>query len=240
MNPAVTGPGLPHRSGSEAQGDAAEPVRVAIVDDDPLVRTALAAILGAEADLSVVGEAGDGADVPDLVSRCRPDVVLMDVRMPHVDGIAATARLASRSGPAVIVITTFEHDSYVYDALRAGARGFVLKRARPAELVAAVRLVATGEGLLFPEAIRSLAAAAAPARPQPPEWAATMTAREREVLALVARGLTNAEMAAALTVSTETVKTHVSALLAKSGARDRTGLVVAAYDGGLVRPGGDT
>lgn len=234
----MTGGAVPGRAATSDAPLVPGAIRVVIVDDDTLVRTGLAAILSAEADLEVVGEAGDGADVPDLVARTHPDVVLMDVRMPRVDGIAATARLTARGGPAVVVITTFEHDSYVYDALRAGARGFVLKRARPAELVAAVRLVATTDALLFPEAIRGLAGLAV-AAPQPPAWAMALTAREREVLALVARGMTNAEVAQALVVSAETVKTHVSALLAKAGARDRTALVIAAYDGGLVRPGPD-
>ena len=182
-----------------------------------------------------MGEAGDGADVPDLVERVRPDVLLMDVRMPRVDGIAATARLAALGGPAVIVITTFEHDSYVYDALRAGARGFLLKRARPAEIADVVRVVARSDALLFPEAIRALAR---PVVGERPAWACRLTARESEVLVLVARGLTNQEIAGELVVSPETVRSHVSALLGKAGARDRTALVIAAYDGGVVPVGG--
>ncbi len=208
-------------------------IRVALVDDDPLVRTGLTVILGAEPDLDIVGEAGDGADVPALIDSCAPDVVLMDVRMPGIDGIAATRQLTARpDAPAVVVITTFEHDSYVADALRAGARGFVLKRAPVEQLVAAVRVAATTDAVLFPASIRDLVARddAAPA----PAWVARLTDRERDVLDLVARGHTNAEIGACLYVGAETVKTHVGSLLAKSGARDRTALAIAAHEGGLV------
>ncbi len=214
-------------------------IRVAVVDDDALVRLGLGAVLGAEPDIEVVGEAGDGADVPDLVARTRPDVVLMDVRMPRIDGIAATATLTARPDPpSVVVITTFEHDAYVYEALRAGARGFVLKRARPGDLLRVIRTVASTDALVFPEAIRELAARSAPAGAGRAAWADRCTPRELDVLELLARGHSNAEIAAGLFIGVETVKSHVKSLLEKAGARDRTGLVIAAYDGGLVHPRG--
>lgn len=214
-------------------------IRVAVVDDDALVRLGLSAVLGAEPDIEVAGEAGDGADVPDLVARTRPDVVLMDVRMPRIDGIAATATLTARPDPpAVVVITTFEHDASVYEALRAGARGFVLKRARPDELLRVIRTVAATDALVFPEAIRELAARSAPADPRRAAWADRCTPRELDVLELLARGHSNAEIADGLFIGVETVKSHVKSLLDKAGARDRTALVVAAYDAGVVRPRG--
>jgi DNA-binding NarL/FixJ family response regulator len=204
-----------------------------VVDDDDLVRSGLAAILDLEPDIEVVGQGSDGIDVPGLVARSRPAVVLMDVRMPRVDGIAATARLAERpDGPAVVVITTFESDEAVHDALLAGARGFVLKRARPEELLAAVRVVARTESLVFPNAIRRVAAARRTA--VKPAWAHRLTARECEVLTLVARGQTNAEVAESLVVSVETVKSHLRSLLAKSGSRHRTELVVRCYEAGIL------
>ncbi len=208
-------------------------IRVAVVDDDHLVRTGLATIIDLEPDLTVVGQGTDGLDVDALVAGSAPDVVLMDVRMPKLDGIAATRRLTVRGGgPAVVVITTFENDDHVLDALLAGARGFVLKRATPEELLTAIRTVARTESLVFPEAIRRVAGR--PATDAAPVWAGRLTERERDVLALVAEGMTNAEVAAALFVSPETVKTHLSSLLAKSGSRHRTELVVRAFQGGLV------
>ncbi|WP_404385525.1 response regulator transcription factor [Knoellia locipacati] len=217
-----------------AAGDAADQViRVAVVDDDDLVRSGLVAIIGLEGDIEVVGEGADGADVPSLVARSSPDVVLMDVRMPHIDGIAATAALASREGgPAVVVLTTFENDSYVRDALLAGARAFVLKRATPEQLLMTVRTVARTEALVFPEAIRSVAVPHASTRA--PRWVGRLTAREREVMAEMARGSTNSEIAESLFISLETVKSHVRSLLAKSGARHRTELVVRAYESGML------
>ncbi|MFI2508145.1 response regulator [Streptomyces sp. NPDC018972] len=219
------------------------PVTVLLVDDEPLVRAGLRAVLEAQPDIEVVGEAADGAAVIPLVRRLRPDVVAMDVRMPLLDGIEATRALLRSvdAPPKILVVTTFENDEYVYGALRAGADGFLLKRARPAEIVHAVRLVAEGESLLFPASVRRLAA----------EYAdddgnraardvlerARLTGREEEVLRLMARGLTNAEIAARLVVGTETVKSHVSAVLAKLGARDRTQAVIAAYESGFVAPG---
>lgn len=210
-------------------------IRLLVVDDDALFRAGLIAVLGTEPDLEVVGEAADGAEVREALDRAPVDVVLMDVHMPRVDGIDATRRIVARpDAPRVLVLTTFENDEYVAEALRAGAHGFVLKRARPDELARAIRTVAAGDSLLFPDAVRRLVGG--PRRRRAP-WADRLTAREREVLALVARGLSNAEIAATLYVSAETVKTHVSALLAKAGARDRTGIVVAAYSGGLIEPG---
>jgi DNA-binding NarL/FixJ family response regulator len=212
--------------------------RVLLVDDDALIRAGVRAVLGAEPDLEVVGEAADGAEVVPLARRLRPDVVLMDVRMPAVDGIRATELLLrGDDAPRVLVLTTFENDEYVYDALRAGAAGFLLKRVPPQEIVDAVRLVARGESLLFPASIRRLAEQYAPAaspRPALPD----LTSREAEVLALVAAGRTNAEIATELVLGVETVKTHVANLLAKLGARDRTQAVIAAYESGFVSPGG--
>jgi DNA-binding NarL/FixJ family response regulator len=209
-------------------------IRVLIADDEDLVRGGLRAILDAEDDLTVVGEAASGAEVIPMVRQCEPDVVLMDVRMPAVDGLQATRQvLATMSDPPkILVVTTFENDEYVYEALRAGASGFLLKRARPAEMVQAVRLVSTGDSLLFPAAIRTLAARHGSARPPLP-----LTEREADVLRLVATGLSNAEIAARLFLGAETVKTHVANILAKLGARDRTQAVIAAYESGFVSPG---
>ncbi len=213
------------------------PVTV-LLDDEQLVRAGLHAILSAQPDIVVVGEAADGAAVLPLVRELRPDVVAMDVRMPLLDGIEAT-RAVLRSvpnPPKILVVTTFENDEYVYEALRAGADGFLLKRARPAEIVHAVRLVAAGDSLLFPAAVRSLAAAYGNARARATMERAALTAREEEVVRLMARGLSNAEIAGRLVVGTETVKTHVSAVLGKLGARDRTQAVIAAYESGFVAP----
>jgi DNA-binding NarL/FixJ family response regulator len=202
---------------------------VLIVDDDELIRVGLRAIIDGQPDLSVVGEAADGAEVPPLVARLRPDVVLMDVRMRDIDGIQATRHLVNTQDrpPKVLVITTFENDDYVYEALRAGAQGFLLKRARPAEVVHAIRVVAAGESLLFPSVIRRLAAARA-----------RLTEREADVLRLMSSGLSNAEIAAELHLGVETVKTHVGNVLTKLGARDRTQAVIAAYESGFVSPAG--
>ncbi|MEV0641486.1 response regulator transcription factor [Streptomyces sp. NPDC050619] len=219
------------------------PVTVLLVDDEPLVRAGLRAVLEAQPDIVVVGEAADGAAVIPLVRQLRPDVVAMDVRMPLMDGIEATRAVLRTvdAPPKILVVTTFENDEYVYEALRAGADGFLLKRARPAEIVHAVRLVAEGESLLFPASVRRLAAdygedggnrAARDVLER-----ARLTEREAEVLRLMARGLSNAEIAARLVVGTETVKSHVSAVLAKLGARDRTQAVITAYESGFVAPG---
>jgi DNA-binding NarL/FixJ family response regulator len=211
---------------------------VLIVDDDELIRVALRAVIEAQPDLSVVGEAADGAEVPPLVARLRPDVVLMDVRMPAIDGIQATRHLLATAAdpPRVLVITTFENDEYVYQALRAGASGFLLKRARPAEVVEAVRVVARGESLLFPAAIRRLAASYGGGGDGLRR--ARLTDREVDVLRHMAAGLSNGEIAAELVVGLETVKTHVGNVLAKLGARDRTQAVITAYESGFVTPGG--
>ncbi|MCX4452527.1 response regulator transcription factor [Streptomyces sp. NBC_01728] len=219
------------------------PVTVLLVDDEPLVRAGVRAVLEAQPDIEVVGEAADGAAVIPLVRQLRPDVVAMDVRMPLLDGIEATRAVLRTvdDPPKILVITTFENDEYVYEALRAGADGFLLKRARPTEIVHAVRLVAEGESLLFPASVRQLAveygddggnraARAVMERAQ-------LTEREAEVLRLMARGLSNAEIAGRLIVGTETVKSHVSAVLAKLGTRDRTQAVIAAYESGFVAPG---
>ncbi|MFW6693046.1 response regulator transcription factor [Streptomyces sp. MAR4 CNX-425] len=215
------------------------PVSVLLVDDDALVRAGLRAILEAQPDIEVVGEAADGAAVIPLVRRLAPDVVAMDVRMPLMDGIEATRAVlrAFAPPPKILVVTTFEEDRYVYGALRAGADGFLLKRARPAEIVHAVRLVAEGESLLFPAALRALAAGHGNEEARAAVAAARLTDREGEVLRLVARGLSNAEIAAELVLGTETVKSHVSAVLAKLGARDRTQAVITAYESGFVAPG---
>ncbi|MFI6217603.1 response regulator [Nocardia brasiliensis] len=217
-------------------GDAV--IAVLVVDDDPLVRTGLRAILDAERDIDVVGEAQDGSEVLDRVRATRPDVVLMDVRMPTVDGIAATRNLlaALTDPPKVVVITTFENDSYVYDALRVGATGFLLKRARPEEFVQAVRTVATGDSVLFPSAIRALVAARPPLSNNVLAQA-KLTDRETEVLRAMASGLTNAEIAASMFLGVETVKTHVRNVLMKLRARDRTQAVITAYESGFIAPG---
>ncbi|MFE8951805.1 MULTISPECIES: response regulator [Streptomyces] len=215
------------------------PVRVVVADDERMVRTALRAILSAEPDIEVVGEAATGAEAVAVVRELGPDVVLMDVRMPETDGIRATERILAGPGgpPRIVVVTTFENDAYVYDALRAGAAGFLLKRAEADALVGAVRLVARSDTLLFPEAVRALAAEHARARPAPPAWVGRLTGREREVLRHMAGGLTNAEIAGRLGVGAATVKTHVASVLAKTGARDRTQAVVAAYEAGFLGGG---
>jgi DNA-binding NarL/FixJ family response regulator len=212
------------------------PVRVVLADDERMVRTALRAILSAEPDLEVVGEAATGAEAVAVVREVRPDVVLMDVRMPEIDGIRATERiLGTLDGPPrIVVVTTFENDSYVYDALRAGAAGFLLKRVDADALVQAVRLVARSDCLLFPSAVRALAEEHARAFAAPPPWVARLTGRESEVLRHMADGLTNAEIARRMGVGPATVKSHVAAVLAKTGTRDRTQAVIAAYEAGFM------
>jgi len=209
-------------------------IRVLLVDDESLIRAGLRAIIDAEPDLDVVGEAADGAEAVAEVRSLRPDVVCMDVRMPRVDGLEATRLLVARAeAPRVLVLTTFENDDYVYEALGAGASGFLLKRATPAQVTAAIRTVHAGESLLFPDAVRRLARAhrgPADQRPGLP----TLTDREGEVLRLMARGMSNAEIAAELVLGVETVKSHVASLLNKLDVRDRTQAVIRAYESGFV------
>lgn len=219
---------------------SAATVRIVLADDEHMVRTALRVILDAEEGLEVVGEAATGAEAVSVVRALRPDVVLMDVRMPETDGIRATGQILATLDPAprIVVVTTFENDAYVYEALRAGAAAFLLKRAAAEDLVRAVRLVARSDSLLFPSSVRGLAAAYAPPRPSAaPPWVARLTDREADVLRLMASGLTNAEIAARLRVGPATVKSHVAGVLAKTGARDRTQAVIAAYESGFITPG---
>jgi len=213
-------------------------IRVVVVDDQEMVRAGIAALLGAQDGIEVVGEAGDGDGALAEVARTDPDVVVMDLRMPGMDGITATRRLAG--GPKVLVLTTFDADENIYRALRAGASGFLLKGARPAELADAVRVVAAGEALLAPSVTRRLVehvVQSGLAPPGPPPGTPRLTPREREVLVLVAAGLSNTEIAARLVLAEQTVKTHVSHMLTKLGLRDRVQAVVHAYETGLVRPG---
>jgi DNA-binding NarL/FixJ family response regulator len=210
-------------------------IRVAIVDDQAMVRAGFRLIVQSQNDMQVVGEAGDGQEAIDLVRRERPDVVLMDIRMPQLDGIAATRQVASMTH--VVILTTFELDEYVFDALAAGASAFLLKAAPPEDLVRAIRVVAEGDALLAPSVTRRLISEFAK-RPQPAAARSkeleTLTEREREVLSEVAHGLTNAEIAARLHVSEATVKTHVAHLLDKLRLRDRVQAVILAYETGLV------
>ena len=210
-------------------------IRVAIADDQALVRAGFRMIVEAQPDMQVAGEAADGQEAIDLVRRERPDVVLMDIRMPRVDGIEATRQVAEIT--RVVILTTFELDEYVFDALAAGASAFLLKAARPEDLVHAIRVVAMGEALLAPSVTRRLIEEFAK-RPEPaarkPKELDSLTEREREVLSEVARGLTNAEIANRLHVSEATVKTHVAHLLDKLGLRDRVQAVILAYEAGLV------
>jgi DNA-binding NarL/FixJ family response regulator len=215
-------------------------IRVVVADDQMLVRGGFRMILDARDDIEVVGEAGDGDEAVRVVTRLEPDVVLMDVRMPGVDGLEATRRLVNGgSGSHIVILTTFDVDEYVFAALRAGASGFMLKDVRPDELVEGVRIVARGDALLAPSVTRRLLDRFVDALPNPddaPPPPALLTEREVEVLALVAGALSNVEIADRLHVSEPTVKTHVSSLLRKLGLRDRVQAVVYAYDIGLVRP----
>ncbi|MPQ96570.1 response regulator [Modestobacter sp. I12A-02628] len=216
--------------------------RVLIADDQALVRAGFAMILGAHDDLAVVGEAGDGRQALDLAHALRPDVVLMDIRMPVLDGLAATRLLVEQlPGTRVLVLTTFDLDEHVYDAIDAGASGFLLKDVGRDELVHAVRVVARGDALLSPAVTRRLLADFVRSRPAParpaPAAADGLTARERDTLALLARGMSNAEIARELVVSEHTVKTHVGNVLMKLGLRDRVHAVIHAYEHGLVQPG---
>lgn len=219
-------------------------IRVLLADDEQLVRAGLRLILESEPDIEVVGEASNGAEAVDLATRLDPDVVLMDIQMPEMDGLEATRRIVALGRDVtsrVLVLTTFEVDEYVYEALRAGASGFLLKRTPAAELIAGVRVVAAGEALLAPSVTRRLIDQFAhrPAARSPATGAVSeLTEREREVLTLLARGLSNAEIADQLVVSEGTVKTHVKHIFGKLGLRDRAQAVIFAYDAGLVEPRG--
>jgi DNA-binding NarL/FixJ family response regulator len=229
-------------------------IRVAVADDQALVRSGFVVLLGSADDIEVVGEAADGAEAVALVDRERPDVVLMDIRMPEVDGIEATRRIVGSprtAGTRVLILTTFDLDEYVFEALRAGASGFMLKDTLPVDLLAAIRVVAGGEALLAPKITRRLieqfaasggpegGGAVAPGAPSAPHpGIADLTDREREILLAVAGGLSNAEIAETMFISRATAKTHVSRLLTKLDARDRAQLVMIAYESGVVTPGG--
>ncbi|MFG3552942.1 response regulator [Micromonospora sp. NPDC047557] len=219
-------------------------IRVLIADDQALLRGSFRLLVDLSPDCATVGEAGTGVQAVALAEQHRPDVVLMDVRMPEMDGIEATRRICAdpaTAGTRVIILTTFDLDEYVYGALRAGASGFLLKDTPPADLLTGIRVVAAGEGLLAPTVTRRLidefARQPEPTRPLPRQLDG-VTDREREVLALIARGLSNAELAAHLNLSQATVKTHVGRLLTKLSVRDRAQLVIVAYETGLVGPGG--
>jgi DNA-binding NarL/FixJ family response regulator len=217
-------------------------IRVALVDDQALVRAGFRALLDAEPDIEVAGDASDGAEAVKVVRAKSPDVVLMDIRMPEIDGLEATREIVADRELAdvkVVILTTFELDEYVFEAVRAGASGFLVKDTEPAELVEAVRLVARGDALLSPSVTRRLIAefAAKAKEPPPASELEELTAREREVMALVAEGLSNDEIARRFVLSPATVKTHVNRAMMKLGARDRAQLVVLAYELGVVRPG---
>jgi DNA-binding NarL/FixJ family response regulator len=215
---------------------AADVITVLLADDQPLVRAGLRALLDTEDDLTVVGEAADGAQAVHEAARLDPDVVLMDIRMPGIDGLEATRRIVTGRS-RVVVVTTFDLDEYVYEALRAGAGGFLVKDAEPAEIRHAVRVVARGDALLSPGVTRRLIEEFAARPGLDDSRLAPLTGREREVLARVARGLTNDQIAAELFMSPATAKTHVNRMMAKLGVHDRAQLVVIAYETGLARPG---
>jgi DNA-binding NarL/FixJ family response regulator len=218
-------------------------IRVLLADDQALVRAGFRMILDAEEDIGVVGEASDGNEAVEQARRLEPDVVLMDIRMPELDGIEATRRVVAMEGDPpvrVLMLTTFDLNEYVYEALRAGASGFLLKDVPPEQLAAGIRVVAQGEALLAPSITKRLIqefAAAAPISAPPPKGLDELTARELEVFGLIARGLSNAEIAAELIVSETTVKTHVARVLMKLGLRDRVQAVVLAYEAGIAVPG---
>ncbi|HEY0475049.1 MAG TPA: response regulator transcription factor [Kribbella sp.] len=216
-------------------------IRVLVVDDQEIVRAGFSALLDAQPDLEVVGQAADGTEAVELAAQLRPQVVLMDVRMPVLDGLAATRQILAGATPGepprVIMLTTFDLDEYVYDALRAGASGFLLKHSTPDELAAAVRVVAAGDALLAPSVTRRLVEDFARSQPVRPTTPAGLTPRETDVVRLVARGQSNREIAATLVLAEQTVKTHVSRILTKLGLRDRAQVVVYAYESGVVAPG---
>jgi DNA-binding NarL/FixJ family response regulator len=231
------------RSPAESAGGSDESgvaIRVALVDDDPLVRSALSLMLGGRPDLTVVAEAGDGAEVPDMLRAARPDVVLMDIRMPKVDGIEATRRaMEAASPPQVIVLTTFDTDDHVLGAIAAGAQGFLVKDTPPEDVVAAIKTVAAGESILSPSVTSKVVAHVRRGAPPGPVAEAearlrTLTDREREVAVAVGRGLSNAEVAAELHLSVATVKAHVSRLFDKLNATNRVQVAICVHDAGLV------
>ncbi|WP_010539609.1 response regulator [Dietzia alimentaria] len=245
----TTTPQSPHSAGSgDASGTGPEVLRVLVVDDQPLMRSGFSMMLGAEDDIEVVGDASDGAAAIGACRRLRPDVVLMDVQMPGMDGIEATSQIVAEGLANVLILTTFDRDDYLFDALRAGAGGFLLKNSDPDDLIDGIRAVAHGHALLSPEVTRRVIERMAasserdlvvvdPVTTSPSPALDVLTAREREVLRLVARGLSNSEIAAELVVGEATVKSHVSACLSKLHLRDRVQAVVLAYEAGLVHPG---
>ncbi|MEV6694734.1 response regulator transcription factor [Micromonospora sp. NPDC051196] len=227
---------------ADAMTPTTRPVRVLLADDQPLLRTGFRMVLGAEPDLDIVAEAGDGVEAVELSRRLLPDVVLMDIRMPRLDGVSATRAIVDARLPVrVLILTTFELDEYVVGGLRAGASGFLSKDVPAEDLVTAIRTVAAGDAVVAPRILRRLLDRFADVLPDPaaspPASLSTLTDREREVLVQVARGLSNAEIARALSVSETTIKTHVGHVLTKLGLRDRVQAVVLAYESGLVRPG---
>lgn len=234
--------GIPHFTGASSHAEPETGVRVLIVDDQSMIRAGFAALLDAQDGINVVGTASDGAGILDIVRQTQPDVVLMDIRMPKVNGLEATRTILGQAGevPRILMLTTFDADEYVFSALRAGASGFLLKDAAPEELVRAVRVVAAGDALLSPQITRTLISdyVSQPAAPQTAEaFEHLLTERELEVTRLVARGHSNTEIADELFLAEQTVKTHVSRILSKLNLRDRVQIVVTAYESGLVRPG---
>jgi DNA-binding NarL/FixJ family response regulator len=219
-------------------------VRVLIADDQALVRTGFRMVLDTDPDLQVVAEAKDGADAVEATRRSRPDIVLMDIRMPVMDGLEATRQIVAAKDPTrVLVLTTYDLDEYVFDALLAGASGFLLKDVAPEQLLSAIHVIAQGDSLLSPSVTRRLIESFVrdhPSPPKPPAGLGELTARELEILRLIARGLSNAEIAEQLVVSSTTIKTHVGRVLDKLGLRDRVQAVVLAYETGIIRPGSES